>query len=53
MEYTIQLRRDGFTIGKPDADEGKIYFEDLPANAQEAIIDLIVSIMKNKKRDRQ
>ena len=31
-------------------DEKEIYFEDLPASNQEAIIDLIVSIIKNKKQ---
>jgi len=31
-------------------DEDKIYFEDLPAPAQEAIVDLIVSIIKNKRQ---
>jgi hypothetical protein len=30
-----------------------IYFEDLSAHAQEAIIDLIVSIIKNKKKAEQ
>jgi len=30
-------------------DNQTIYFEDLTAQAQEAIIDLIVSIIKNKK----
>ena len=31
-------------------DEKEIYFEDLPAHTQEAIIDLIVSIIKNKSQ---
>ena len=31
-------------------DNQTIYFEDLSAQAQEAIIDLIVSIIKNKKK---
>ena len=34
-----------------DAHENKIYIEDLPAHAQEAIIDLIVSIIKNKRHE--
>ena len=39
---------------KPDSkNEDKIYFEDLPAPAQEAIIDLIVSIMKNKQQGQE
>jgi hypothetical protein len=36
---------------KPEIeDEKEIYFEDLPGPAQEAIIDLIVSIIKNKSQ---
>jgi hypothetical protein len=31
-------------------EETEIYFEDLPAPTQEAIIDLIVSIIKNKSQ---
>jgi hypothetical protein len=31
-------------------DNQNIFFEDLSAQAQEAIIDLIVSIIKNKKK---
>ena len=53
MDYTILLTKDGFTVEKPDSDENKIYFEDLPDNAQEAIIDLIVSIIKNKQQEQE
>ena len=36
---------------KPEIkDEKEIYFEDLTAHTQEAIIDLIVSIIKNKSQ---
>ena len=39
---------------KPEpADENNYYFEDLPASAQEAIIHLIVSIIKNKRREQE
>lgn len=39
---------------RPEApDENKTYFEDIPDNAQEAIIDLIVSIIKNKRREQE
>ena len=34
-------------------DNQTIYFEDLSAQAQEVIIDLIVSIIKNKKKAEQ
>jgi len=34
-------------------DKPEIYFEDLPAPAQETIIDLIVSIIKNKQREQE
>jgi len=38
-------------IEKPEMeDEKEIYFEELPAHTQEAIIDLIVSIIKNKSQ---
>jgi hypothetical protein len=32
-------------------DRPKIFFEDLPVHAQETIIDLIVSIIENKRCD--
>ena len=54
MDAIIHLTRDGFTVEKPEkTDENELYFEDLPANAQEAIIDLIVSIIKNRQREQE
>ena len=41
-------------IAKPETtDENELYFEDLPSPAQEAIIDLIVSIIKNKQQGQE
>jgi len=34
-------------------DNKSVYFEDLTAQAQEAIIDLFVSIIKNKEKTEQ
>lgn len=42
----------GFKMEKPETtNKPEIYFEDLSAPAQEAIIDLIVSIIKNKRQE--
>ena len=36
---------------KPEQNEPELYFEDLSAPAQEAIIDLIVSIIRTKRQE--
>ena len=54
MDAIIHMTRDGFTVENPETTgENKIYFEDLPAPAQETIIDLIVSIIKNKQKEQE
>jgi hypothetical protein len=35
---------------KENSDNGKLFFEDLEPNAQEVLIDLIVSIIKNRRK---
>ena len=48
----IRLKKDGsITIeGYENRDMPKMDFEDLPYRAQEAIVDLIASIIENKMR---
>lgn len=38
-------------MGKPEQNKPELFFEDLSAPAQEAIIDLIVSIIRNKRQE--
>ena len=48
----IRLKKDGsFTIeGDENGEMPKMDFEDLPHRAQEAIVELVASILENKMR---
>ncbi len=48
--HSCQSKGD-LVMGKPEQNKPELFFEDLSAPAQEAIIDLIVSIIRNKRQE--
>ena len=38
---------------KENSDNGKLFFEDLEPNAQEVLIDLIVSVIKTHRKNEE